>query len=198
MAYFNVISLRRIKNILLSLFFISCVVLIVVLVFHLNSALPVVRHILFTIAVLYIIFLVLVQIGLWRIAFKKRKRSREGTIERLIPEEMAGRIEGILRNSGMDVVHESLEFRNAEELKLFGDAEEVRTPQFQLQCSTGGGDKVLIYFKASKLTPNQLIMSLQPLTSGGHATDQQSLNKVRSILDENGATDLPDYFKKNK
>jgi hypothetical protein len=197
MKFYDVLILRRIKNYLSWLFWICIPILIITEIFKLDTARSFLEPTSFVIAVLYLTAIILAALGVLPIIIRVRKRSDKGTVKKLVPEELASKVEGILRNTGIEVIYESLEHRSPEELKMFADAE-LRTPQFQLLCQVPGSDKVLVYFKASKLAPGQLIMSLQPVISKRKkAPDLQTLDKVRSILEENGAADLPDYLRKS-
>jgi allophanate hydrolase subunit 1 len=202
MAYFNVIILRRIRYYLSWLLWICLPIWITTLAFHLDKAESFFAQVFFFIAIFLLAATILILFGTWRIRFKIRKQSDKGTVKKLVPEELASKVDSILRNAEIEVIYESLERVSPEELKgleRFADAGELRLPpQFQLLCQVPGSDKVLVYFDAPKFSPGQLIMSLQPISSKrNNAPDLQTLDKVRSILEENGAADLPDYLRKS-
>ncbi|MGA2071013.1 MAG: hypothetical protein ABSG97_06655 [Sedimentisphaerales bacterium] len=122
-----------------------------------------------------------------RIWWKRPKGSRKGGVAKVIPDELVPKLEQMFRNAGMNVISMSLQFRGGDEFNI---------PKFHFICSIPDSDKVVVYFIRYKLCLEKLVICLQPTVSKWWKLrpDTKTLDKIRSILEENGATDIPPYL----
>jgi hypothetical protein len=145
---------------------------------------PTVKTILTIVAIFITILIGIRYFAELRIWWKRPKGSRKGGVEKVIPEELVSKLEQILQDSGIEVTSMPVQVKGGDEFKI---------PQFQLICSIPDRDKVIVYFGRYKQCLDKLIISLQPTVSKWWKLrpDMKTLVKIRLILEENGATDLP-------
>jgi len=150
---------------------------------------PIANSIVWIVAIFLTILIGINYFEKWRMWWKYSKCLRKGGFEKVISDDLVPRLEQIFQRSGIEVDSLPLEFKEADEFKI---------PKVQLVCSIPDSDKVIVYFVRYTHCLNQLVVSMQPTVSKWWKLrpDMKTLNKIRIVLEENGATDLPPFIGK--